>query len=145
MISLPLKCHGFRQLLLYPFIYFKKNNKSVSFVNLSFFLHSISIFQLKSDTAGTLSSCFYILSKPGRPALKRHIICRSSHRRCSVKIGVYRNLIGPRPATLLTKRLWHRCFPVNFAKFLRKPFIQNSSRQLLLNLVQNWHLQLESF
>ena len=22
-------------------------------------------------------------------------------------------------ATLLKKRLWHRCFPVNFAKFLR--------------------------
>ena len=24
-----------------------------------------------------------------------------------------------RPATLLKKRLWHKCFPVNFAKFLR--------------------------
>ena len=24
---------------------------------------------------------------------------------------------GLRPATLLKKRLWHRCFPVNFAKF----------------------------
>ena len=27
-----------------------------------------------------------------------------------------------RPATFLKKRLWHRCFPVNFAKFLRTPF-----------------------
>ena len=27
-----------------------------------------------------------------------------------------------RPATLLTKRLLHRCFPVNFAKFLRTSF-----------------------
>ena len=26
------------------------------------------------------------------------------------------------PATLLKKRLWHRCFPVIFAKFLRTPF-----------------------
>ena len=26
------------------------------------------------------------------------------------------------PATLLKKRLRHRCFPVNFAKFLRTPF-----------------------
>ena len=25
-------------------------------------------------------------------------------------------------ATLLKKRLWHRCFPVNFAKFLKTPF-----------------------
>ena len=27
-----------------------------------------------------------------------------------------------RPATLLNKRLWDRCFPVNFAKILRTPF-----------------------
>ena len=26
------------------------------------------------------------------------------------------------PVTLLKKRLWHRCFPVNFVKFLRTPF-----------------------
>ena len=30
------------------------------------------------------------------------------------------------PATLLKKRLWHRCFPVNFAKFLRTSFLQNT-------------------
>ena len=29
-----------------------------------------------------------------------------------------------RPATLLKKRLLHRCFPVNFAKFLRTPFLK---------------------
>ena len=27
-----------------------------------------------------------------------------------------------RPATVLKRRLWHRLFPVNFAKFLRTPF-----------------------
>ena len=27
-----------------------------------------------------------------------------------------------RPATLLKKRLWHSCFPVNFVKLLRTPF-----------------------
>ena len=37
------------------------------------------------------------------------------------------------PATLLKKRLWHRCAPVNFAKFLRTPFLQNTSGWLLLN------------
>ena len=31
-----------------------------------------------------------------------------------------------RPATLLEKRLWHRFFPVSFAKFLRTP-LQNTS------------------
>ena len=37
-----------------------------------------------------------------------------------------------RPATLLKKSLWYRCFPVNFAKFLRTPFLQNTSGRLLL-------------
>ena len=37
-----------------------------------------------------------------------------------------------RPATLLKKRLWHRCFPVNFVKFLRTPFLQNTTGRLLL-------------
>ena len=30
--------------------------------------------------------------------------------------------VGLRPATLLEKRLWHSCFPVNFAEFSRTPF-----------------------
>ena len=32
----------------------------------------------------------------------------------------------------LKKRLWHRCFPVDFVKFLRTPFLQNTSGRLLL-------------
>ena len=39
-----------------------------------------------------------------------------------------------RPATLLKKRLWEKCFPVNFAKFLRTPFLQNASVQLRLTV-----------
>ena len=35
----------------------------------------------------------------------------------------FNKVAGLRPATLLKKRLWHRCFPVNFAKFLRTPFL----------------------
>ena len=30
-----------------------------------------------------------------------------------------------RPANLLKRRLWDRCFPVNFAKLARTPFLQN--------------------
>ena len=64
---------------------------------------------------------------------------KSSHWRCSVRKGVFRNfakltgnhlcqslvfnkVAGLKPATLLKKGLWHRCFPVNFAKLLRTPF-----------------------
>ena len=74
---------------------------------------------------------------------------RSSHRRCSTRKGVVRNfakftgkdlcqslfcnkVTGLRPATLLKKRLWRRCFPVNFAKFLGQLFLQNTPGRLLL-------------
>ena len=59
---------------------------------------------------------------------------RSSHRRCSVRKGVLWNFpkftgkhlcqsLSFNKKALLKKRLWHRCFPVNFAIFLRTPFI----------------------
>ena len=38
------------------------------------------------------------------------------------------------PVTLTKKRPWQRCFPLNFAKFLRTPFLQNTSGRLLLPL-----------
>ena len=40
--------------------------------------------------------------------------------------------LGLRPATLLKKRLWHRCFPMNFVRFLRKPFLTEHLQWLLL-------------
>ena len=46
--------------------------------------------------------------------------------------SLFNKVAGLRPATLLQKRLWHKCFPVNFAKFLRTPFLQNTSGWLLL-------------
>ena len=75
---------------------------------------------------------------------------RSSHQRCSMKKDVLRNFakftgkhlsespflnkiarLGPQPAAL-KKRLWHRCFPVNFAKFLRTSFFIEHLHWLLL-------------
>ena len=66
---------------------------------------------------------------------------RSSHQRCSIKEGVVRNF-----AEFTEKHLWQSfyfnkvaglrlhltCFPVNFAKFLIAPFLQNMSGRLLL-------------
>ena len=83
-----------------------------------------------------------------------HLLYRSSHQRCSVRKGVLRNftkftgkhlyqsyyfnkVAGIRPATLLKKTLWHRFFTVNFAKFLKTPFLQNSSGRLLLYVTKN--------
>ena len=36
-----------------------------------------------------------------------------------------------RPATLFKKKLSHRCFPVNFGKYLRTPFFTEHLRWLL--------------
>ena len=75
---------------------------------------------------------------------------KSTHQSCYVRRVVLRNftkftgkhlcqslflnkVAGLRSATLLKKKLWHRCFPVNFAKVLRTSFLQNTSGQLLLN------------
>ena len=73
-------------------------------------------------------------------------------RKCSTKKGVLRNftkfsgkylcqslffdkIAGLRPATLSKKRLWHRYFSVNFANFLRAPFVTDHFWWLLLTTV----------
>ena len=58
-------------------------------------------------------------------------IYRSSYQRCSMKKAVLRNSLK-----FLKKRAWHRCFPVNFKKFLRTPFLQNTTGRLLLHLLK---------
>ena len=81
--------------------------------------------------------------------LSRHLFqYRSSHQGWSIKKGVLRNftkftgkhlcqslffnkVAGLRPVTLFKKTLWHRCFPVNFVKFLGTPILQNTSGRLL--------------
>ena len=50
-------------------------------------------------------------------SLCEHIKIRSSCRRCSVRKGVLTKL------SMRPQRLWHRCFPVNFAKFQRTSFL----------------------
>ena len=83
-------------------------------------------------------------------------VFRSSHRRCSVKKCVLENwakFTGKHLCqyfffnkvaglTLLKKRIWHSYFSVNFAKFLRTPFLQNTPRRLFLYLF-NWILVAE--
>ena len=93
-------------------------------------------------------------AKEGAWKQKNETYLRSSHQRCSMRKGVLRNFtkftgkhlcqnlffnkfVGLRPATLLNKRLWHRCFPVNFVKFRRTPFLKNTSGRLLLLWVYN--------
>ena len=92
--------------------------------------------------------CFYdplglrlilIVTKIGTEVERYHnCINRSSHQRCSIKKGVLRNftkLIGKhlcQGQLYLKTILWHKCFPVNFPKFLRTPILKNNCERLLL-------------
>ena len=75
------------------------------------------------------------------------ITFRSSHQRCSVKKTLLEISQDSQENTcaivsLLKKKLWHRCFPVNFAKFLRTPFLQNISGRLLLHFQEKLHIDI---
>ena len=48
----------------------------------------------------------------------------------------FNKVAGLRPAALLKKRLWHRCIPVNIARFLRTPFLTEHLWWLLLRLLE---------
>ena len=58
----------------------------------------------------------------------------------------FNKVAGLRLATLLKKRLWHRCFTVNFAKFLRTFFLTEHLRWLLLKRVYwKFYIQVPGF
>ena len=82
---------------------------------------------------------------------KKYFNFRSSHPEVFCKKGALKNftksigkhlcqslffnkVAGLRPATLLKKRLWHRCFPVSFVRFLWTPFLKEHLWWLLLQL-----------
>ena len=75
-----------------------------------------------------------------------HFLCiyRSSRPEVFCKKGVLRNFAKITEKHLCQSlffnkvaglRLWYRCFPVNFAKFLRTPFLTEHLRWMLLYLV----------
>ena len=59
----------------------------------------------------------------GKGILKKFAKCTEKHL-CQ---SLFFNIVAGQPATLLNKRFWHRCFLLNFAKFLRTSILQNNS------------------
>ena len=82
---------------------------------------------IKESTFSTFKLCYRISSNKRRVSNKRHPLSCAALLCNHIEIGL-------RPATLLKKRLWRRCFPVNFAKFVRTPSLQNTSGRQLLSL-----------
>lgn len=80
---------------------------------------------------------------------------RSSQRRCSIGKGAFRNFVKliekhlyqtlffPGACIFIKKRLWHWCFPVNFKKLLRRPFLRNTPGRLLLYVFSHHFRDLE--
>ena len=71
-------------------------------------------------------------------------IYRSNHRRCSINKGVQNSqentcvkvyFLNKVAGLTLKKGLWHRCFPVNFAKFLRITILKHICERLLLHIL----------
>ena len=52
--------------------------------------------------------------------------------RCLCQSPRFHKVADARSATLLKSRFWLRCFPVNFTKFLKTPFLQSTCGRLLL-------------
>ena len=85
----------------------------------------------------------FILRKPVNGLVFYSFTYRSSRRRYSVWKDVLKNFVKFTAKhlnqSLWQRRLWHLCFPVNIAKFLRTPFLQNKSGRLLLYVFLPWN------
>ena len=70
-------------------------------------------------------------------------ISQNSRESTCARVSFFIKLQVCKPATLLKKKLWHRCFPVNFMKFLKTFFFHRtppvaaskSSKMLILILL----------
>ena len=104
-------------------------------------LFSLLIFSNENNIAKVIGdmwgNCFNKMSQSLNSWMRMNMIFKSSCSQMFYKIGVLKKFAKfswkhLRPATMLKKRLQRRCFTVNFAKFLRTRFLQNTSGRLLL-------------
>ena len=97
--------------------------KSIKINQSIFFNQNVYQFLLQTEPAGN-----YMLKVNNRNTRARCEICS----KLIIKTPAWDSGTGLRPATFLKKRFLHRCFPVNFVKFLRTLFLQNTFRRLHL-------------
>ena len=118
-----------------------------------FFINSFLVLLIKPGSLISDTCCCYTgwsVTHLGKFWPQSISINRSSHQRCFLIKGVPRTIVkftgkhlcqslffnkvaGLRPTTIFKTKLWHRCFPVNFAIVLRTVFIIEHLWWLLLN------------
>ena len=102
--------------------FLKVKNKSYFLVKKDFFIFSSKIQSkvhrlLKTFANSEAATRSVLLEKPALKSLTKFTgkhLCQSLF---------FDKVTGLRSAALFKKRPWHRFFPVNFAKFLRTPFL----------------------
>ena len=73
-----------------------------------------------------------------RCSVKKAFLKISQHSQVNTCVSLFFDKVaGLRPANLLRKRLWHRCFPMNFVKFLRTSFVIEHIRVIPCETLQN--------
>ena len=128
-------------------------------------LKMFNILTLRSDEACfPFVSCFHVYYnffrriqrrklKIGARKFKENTVQKQPQKqRCSLDKGVFLNFAKftgklPRQSLFFNKvtgprRLWYKCLAVNFEKFLRKPFLLNTSGRLLLTFKTSSFLEL---
>ena len=81
------------------------------------FIHRSKLFINRFKLCVNVSVLYKLISWRPAEAATRGVLCKK------VFLEIFRtSKISLRPATLLKKRLRHRCFPVKFLKFLRTAF-----------------------
>ena len=88
-----------------------------------------SDFKFQNETTMQCKTTIYSATSFWKYNVKQNI-CRSRHRRCSIKkllLKIFAIFTGKhlKPCNFVKKRLQHKYFPVNIAKFLRAPILKN--------------------
>ena len=120
-------------LLLFQLLKFRKLRKSKSkkiYIRRrppKFWVQSIFNYNLQQNLRFLqLSSRYYLLRQKQPPEVFCKHRCSQKflkiHRKTPVLESLFNKASGLWPAILFKKRLQHRCFPVNFVKFLRTSF-----------------------
>ena len=95
----------------------------VSLIDFSYFVLANITFKFAKDSKKNLVMTPYRSSRPeliGKKGVLRNF-SKFTEKHLSQSLFLNK-AAGFRPANLLKKRFWHRCFPVNFEKFLRITF-----------------------
>ena len=109
--------------------------------------HMISCFFLEVLSIGWYCNFnVYMQKQPTEVFYKKGFLKNSSNSQESTCVRVFfNNVIGLRPTTLLKMRLWHRCFPVNFTKFLRTPFFTKHLQTAVSAYIEVKHFHFNIF